>query len=333
MRVLIASVLLACSWTSPVRAAELPLTLEWSAPEECGSRARVLSEVARIVGNVDEPAPAHVTARAEVKPLGDGRVQVSLVTEVNGVSGERTLVGSDCAEVRRGTALILALMINPDATLLEPAQDGAEREEEATGAPAAPREQPPAPAPAPATRRETPVAPDESWAPNWLLGAGALGGVGALPKPSVGGELRVGVRVDWFALELQFSGWVRRSEQAKQLAGAGGEFELFGVGLVVGYEATLWGGGQGRLGVGAAGRRMSATGYGVSDPGSATGYWPAALLEASVAQNLSQGLALRLRSGADLPLNPPRFAIRGVGVVHRPAPVEGFVALGLELLF
>jgi hypothetical protein len=155
-----------------------------------------------------------------------------------------------------------------------------------------------------------------------------------LPKASAGAELRVGWIAGWLVIELQAAGWLARSKRVQALDGAGGDFALFGVNLVAGYRAALWAGGQGRLALGAGGKRMKATGFGVSRPGSATGYWAGALAEASLAQALgSNGLSLALRAGADLPLNPPRFAIRGVGPVHRPGPIAGFVALGLELQF
>ena len=46
VRALIASLLSLAFSTSLARAGDLPLALEWEAPELCGSRTRVLEEVA-----------------------------------------------------------------------------------------------------------------------------------------------------------------------------------------------------------------------------------------------------------------------------------------------
>jgi hypothetical protein len=106
-----------------------------------------------------------------------------------------------------------------------------------------------------------------------------------------------------------------------------------GANLLAGYRMPPWEGGEFRLALGFAGRRMQATGFGVSDPGSATGYWAGALGELSAAQHVSPAVLLRVRGGVELPFDRPRFAIRGATVVHEVGAVAGFVALGLELQF
>jgi hypothetical protein len=100
--------------------AQARLSLAWEAPTGCPDGAVVEAEVARLLGGeVPSDGPV-ITARAIARAQGSGLV-LELRTEVDGVQGTRALTAERCDELAAATALILALMIDPEAmSRLEP---------------------------------------------------------------------------------------------------------------------------------------------------------------------------------------------------------------------
>lgn len=88
------------------------LDLDWTAPAGCPDRAEVLAHVHRLV-----PAPpsASLAVRASVREVDEGfRVELEMQ---GSASGARTLRASTCASVARATALVIALALDPSASL------------------------------------------------------------------------------------------------------------------------------------------------------------------------------------------------------------------------
>jgi hypothetical protein len=89
------------------------LTLRWTAPPACPDAATVQREVERLLGGALPDGPP-VVAEADTSPDGEG-YRLALETQMAGARGERVLEGPRCAELAAATALILALMIDPEA--------------------------------------------------------------------------------------------------------------------------------------------------------------------------------------------------------------------------
>src|SRR5690349_5486204 len=68
-------------------AQELPVELDWEAPEECPSRVAVLARVRELVGGAGDGAPL-VHARGTITKAGNG-FELRLQTEQEGQRGER----------------------------------------------------------------------------------------------------------------------------------------------------------------------------------------------------------------------------------------------------
>jgi hypothetical protein len=93
------------------------LDLAWTAPTGCPDRAEVLAHVHRLV-----PAapPTSLAVKASVRQADQGfRVDLEMQ---GAASGGRTLRASTCASVARATALVIALALDPSASL-EPEDD------------------------------------------------------------------------------------------------------------------------------------------------------------------------------------------------------------------
>lgn len=88
------------------------LDLDWTAPAGCPDRAEVLAHVHRLV---PAPPPASLAVRASVRVVDEGfRVELAMQ---GAASGARTLRASTCASVARATALVIALALDPSASL------------------------------------------------------------------------------------------------------------------------------------------------------------------------------------------------------------------------
>jgi hypothetical protein len=289
------------------------IELAWNAPSGCPSVESVLDQARRGVGDVT----AHrVTARADVTELGPERWTVHLVTEVDGVAGERSLEANSCASLASATALILAWTVDPTrapssappgATTTEMGHSGDAR---------------PTTVPSPGSTLRA------------FLAVGAAVDIGTLPKPAVGGELALGgllgplraelTGVDWFAQDASGgSGGTR----IHLLEGAflaclrgpiGARFELdpcVGGGLV----------------------HASSDGFGLAHPYQETSTWGTIRGDVLAVWSLAGPLALRASVGFMTPLVRPSFVIldpqRNELPLHRAAPVAARGLIGAEVHF
>src|SRR5205814_2518051 len=93
---------LASSTLAPVAHAgdALPLELDWDAPPGCASGDEIRSELDRIARVRPGRTVESLTARGRIEKTGSS-YRLSLHTEQNGVTGERTLVASDCRTLER----------------------------------------------------------------------------------------------------------------------------------------------------------------------------------------------------------------------------------------
>src|SRR5262245_43165734 len=90
----------------PPPQSELPIAISWIAPAECPGIDDVKAEVRRVAGQVPPP-PESLSAEVTIRRTGTGLL-LTLATKTGGRAGERRLAGSDCAELMRASALVMA---------------------------------------------------------------------------------------------------------------------------------------------------------------------------------------------------------------------------------
>jgi hypothetical protein len=304
----------------------LPIKLGWTAPPECGDAQAVERDVQSMLGETSIPASRPpIEAEVTLRRAADARWDATLRTTTGELERERTLRADSCDEARRAIALLLALMLDPNA---RPEGVARPEQEKPTPAPSAPPPPPPPPAPPPPPPAEP--APNR---PGLLVGVSGVVDAGTLPDWGYGARLRLGLEIDRWSVELAYGAWLPRSGESQALRGAGGNFTLMQLGLGGCYQSSP----AGRFSVqGCAGPAlvgMRAAGFGVTDPGHATALWPALFAEAALRARATHSVGARLGVGGLAHLDPPTFALRNVGSVHRPRSLGAQAELGLELVF
>jgi hypothetical protein len=263
---------------------------------------------------VPEPVAAEVEIRASVS----SSFVLSLRTQVGATSGERSLSGQDCRELADAAALVLALLINPRASL------GAEPP--AVTAKASPPATPP------------PAAPADDGAgfdqhARFGLGFDAVMAFGVLPDLAAGLGGRGFYQRGRLVAMARAGGFFAKRTTAAVMPGATASFYLLESALAI-CARTLPGRRLGAmLCLGPALERLHGTSSGVSTPGEASALWPCALAEASGQLRLGPRTRLRLAAEARGLGSRPDFAILGLGSVYRPAAFSLRGALGVDVLF
>jgi hypothetical protein len=307
MRLNLASAALFGSASVVARAAEPPVQLAWNAPSGCPNADAVLTEVRR---NLGAETPHRVVARADVTELGAERWSVHLVTEVDGVAGERSLEANSCASLASAAALILAWSVDP-------ARGSApERPEPAVSAPP--------------TSGETST--------HGSLGALAAGGaaidVGMLPRAGGAGEVALGVLAGPIRAEIAGADWV--TQDARRTS------DGTHIHLLEGALRACWRGTIGArfeldpcLGLGWV--HASSDGFGLTPNFQRTSDWGTGRAEALAVWTFAAPLALRASAGILVPFVRPPFVVRDAQgqelPLHRAAAVSGRAALGVEVHF
>ncbi len=263
------------------------LVLEWRAPDGCPTRDAVEGEVARLVGG-ELPEGATIRADAQTIPA-EGAFELTLRTDVEGELGARTLRAERCDELAAAAALILALMIDPEAAMR-----------------AEPEHEPSAPAPGPSladalgppTRvieppRATEVRradarrmaePFTSAGPppavrgdsiEALLGAGIALDVAALPSATAALVVEGGLGVPLIDARLRATLLFPQTVASGELSGASAELMGFTAGVIACLRPIEQARAFGICADVAAGSVFGSA-RGISDPGSGAGFWLAA---------------------------------------------------------
>lgn len=284
------------------------ISLVWNAPEQdCPSPAQVAREALELVGR--GASRVHkVEAAATVSQSEDGAWKVELVTEIDGHKGTRTIDAPTCRQLADATALIVAIMIDPDTKR----------------------------GPRPPPIRDAFLAGDTGQKPLAEPAAKAgvgleLGGIadaGTLPASSLGVQAAARWHLGLATLEAHGAWWPGTSATLYERPSVGGDFSLVAAGLL-GCLSTQ------TLGVSACFGpeldHMTGEGKGVTDPGQGSATWMGVLGAVRADVPITSRLSLALQAGAMVPLQRHEFVIEGAGVVHRPAPVAARVGLGLVL--
>lgn len=108
------------SWAAMGAVPANPLALQYDAPEHCPAIETFSAAVTRLVGSGPRVSRS-ITATVTVRTEKDGQFVLTLLTELDGIPGERILRGTSCDSVVDAATMTLALLLNPDAqTKLEP---------------------------------------------------------------------------------------------------------------------------------------------------------------------------------------------------------------------
>jgi hypothetical protein len=99
------------------------LELEWSAPDECATRASVLSEIERIAAR---PIERDFRARVIVTRGASSEYRAHITMRVGTAFDERDVEGATCAEIADASALLIALALAPEARSVAPPPERAE---------------------------------------------------------------------------------------------------------------------------------------------------------------------------------------------------------------
>lgn len=331
-----------------------PVDLHWSAPDECPSSAHVLAEVDRLLGARTTVDPHVVNVVASVKKKKDGTFVVRL--EIPGSDGPRSrqVSASSCAALGHATALILAMIVDPEAALSAPpasspgnsGTSGQVSEGEAGKTMVDPG--PPAPISTQPVRFDAPlrlpyVRPLDDregvallYLPRvsrFSVVVQFLGDFGALPGPAGGISVGFGAFAGRWRLEAgaDYLGDKTSSYSALPKAGAVvgflGGHAAFGLGIPLHAIVEIVP--RVRMDVG----RFSGTSFGVSDVGQGMAFATSVGAGAMLAVRVAQSLCLKLGLDGLVFINRPKFIVEGLGPAHEPAAFVVRPALGAEVQF
>ena len=298
----------------PVRASEEgALTFSWQAPEGCPSRDDLRAEIARLLGgDIHVPHDGDIKARAQVS---HGQTwSLAIETELAGRPGQRSIEAASCQDLADATALIIALMIDPNAVAAHAMQ--------------------PKPVPATPPGETTPPPPKKPRSVEYLVGIHAAGSYGTLPSVDVGLGGGVGLAGRRWRVELRGTYGLRdQKAMAAAPPGAYGQFNFTAAALAAcfnfGREGLAFGPcADAELGV------VSAKGVNVSESLPAQTLWSALGAGAYAAIPLGHHLSLALHADVLAPLRRTEFVFKNEPsrVFQAPA-VGGRMSIGVELHF
>jgi hypothetical protein len=273
----------------------------WAAPEECPSREQVQAEIARLVGgDLQLRQGGELEVNATV--LHGSLWSAELVTQHAGQTGRRTIEAPSCKAVADGTALIVALLIDPDAVAANTQAPKAE----AASAPEASK--------------------THTWQANFLAGIHLQGRVGTLPGADIGIGLGIGLAGPRWRTDLRWTYGLRRDQVASLPFGASGRFNI-----ATGSLTECFNLGQGKLGFGACALlemgRVSVDGYGTTAGFSKHALWLALGGGAFLSFAMGQHLHASMEADVALPMYRPDYVFQDVPGVVFKAPAVGGRAL------
>lgn len=299
----------------PVCAGEAgALTFSWQAPAGCPSRDDLRAEIARLLGG-DTRVPQNGDIKARAVVAHGQTWSLAIETELAGRPGQRSIEAASCQDLADATALIIALMIDPDAV--------------------AAHATPPKPIPATPSVQAGPVPAKQPRSVEYLVGIHAAGSYGTLPSVDVGLGGGVGLAGRRWRAELRGTYGLRREQKAMAAAPAGA-YGLFGFTSAtlaacfnLGREGSAFGPcADYELGV------ISARGFGVSESLPAQTLWSALGAGAYAAIRLGSHFSLPLHVDVLAPLRRTEFVFKNEpGRVFQAPAVGVRIGLGVELHF
>jgi len=333
-----------------------PIELHWTAPDECPGSADVLAEVERLLGARTTVDPHVINVVANVKKMENGTFLVRL--EIPGSDGTRSrqVSASSCAALGRATALILAMIVDPEAALSAPAASSMASVGASGALPGGERGQtivdvgPPAPI---STQPFLFTAPlrlpyvrsldDREGIALTFLPARVvsrfsvtlhfLGDLGSLPGPSGGIGAGFGAFVGQLRIETGFDYFLKKPFNYSTLPNAGAIVHFFGGHAVLGYALRVHSIVEVIPRVRLDAGRFSGTSFGVTGPGEGMAFALGLGAGAAVAVRVAPSFRLSLGLDGIFFVRRPSFIVDGLGVAHEPELPVGRLALGAEVQF
>jgi hypothetical protein len=332
-------------WGSPSRADEaaLPLDLEWSAPRPCATADEIRAELGRLARVKPGRSVTRLAAHARVEKLGQ-LYRLTLRTERNGQTGERSLMATECRSLEREVTLVLAVAFGEGVEIVRTdasAQSAQARGQHATGleqaratpeAPAADardassRQAQVAPAPPSAASIEAPASKPGDARGVLFLGGGVV--FGMLPSAAAmlvaGGEL--GWKSLWFAGRFV---WLPGIEDTLP-RGVQARYDGFGGALAacVRVAPQSWPI-SGCLGADAT--ALGGRSTGASESGQAVAPLFGGVLGLAWEWPARGVVTLRLEAQLHVAFNEPRFVVDGLGEAHRVSRLAPSLAATVAL--
>ena len=321
-----------------------PVRLQWEAPPACPDLVAVQKLTERLLGRpLDDARHPRVEATARVRRGGAWSAELRLATASGRQS--RTLRARSCEALAEATALLLALTIDPTASLAAPADTPAsDPPDPPVPLPVAP---PPAPGPPVVVGPRLvgpPVvvgprlvvavpAPGPRRGPSWPRGFVAAGfhlDLGALPGPGFGFLAAGGLR--WRRARLLAAASFAASRPRELIAAP--ELRVRGDQWWVGLAgcATLP---RGRVELplcagwfaGAVRTRVG----GLASGGELRLPWTGALVETGLRVHVHPRVALALSVGGKVSVLRPSFRVENLGIIHQTRPIGAHGHIGLDI--
>lgn len=287
---------------------------------DCDRGAEVLSKVRRMLDERQAQLPA-IVVTVTVAREAPNRFVALLETAGSGGSGRKRLEGESCDAIALGSAVVIALSIDPSASL-------------DTSAPPAPEpaEPKPAPVPAPPPPRRQPPAVERREARAYLHGSiGVL--FGLLGDPSAFTGAGVGVRYRRVSLELGGDVYQARDVTRGDRPQVGAELKLFSADLLGCYSVLPLSLGAVEACPGLRLEYLRARSFGVSEPDEGQVLILAGIAALRGRLHPTPWLSAVLDLGVAARPFYPTFVLRGVGDVFEIPIVSPFARTGLSLEF
>jgi hypothetical protein len=297
--------------------------LTWQAPEGCPPASAVELEIERLLaGSARERASAGLQVKGTVEH--EAQWLVTLDTTSKTASGHRTIQAATCQALANATALIVALIIDPDAV--------AAHKDETKVVPPTPV--PSLPVAAPTTAPPEP-AKQGARTTHGLLGFAAAGNLGVLPSADVALSVHLGVARQRWRIEARGAYGLRQvqSEALSDPPGAFGRFS-FVAGTLAGCRTFL----GPRIEVGpCASAEVGAVrgqGFGATENTSKNTPWVALGAGGLVLVQANRWLYFPIHADAVIPLWRPSYVFGNVETpIFRSWIVGARLTAGVELRF
>lgn len=276
-----------------------PFRFTWAAPEECPSQPQVQAEISRLVGGDIQLHAGELEVNALVS---HGRLWAAdLTTQHTGRTGRRTIEAPSCKAVADAIALIVALLIDPDAV--------------AANSQAPEPEAPAVPEP-PTGKRQM----------QFLVGVHGQGRVGTLPEADIGMGLGLGLASARWRTDVRWTYGLRRDQVASLPSGASGRFNIATASVTECFNL-----GQSQWGFGPCAAveagRVSVRGYGSTAGFSRHAPWLALGGGAFLSLAIGQHLRTSMEVDVVAPMYRPDYVFQDIPGVVFKAPAVGGRAL------
>jgi hypothetical protein len=316
------------------------LSVSWSAPTGCPTLADIQTSIAKLLGPTTETsAKTEIVARARASHQDDGRWLGVVETQLGTKSGKRSLHAESCEAVANAAALIIALMVDPDAVAARQAADAKSAQPTATDIPkngldARESATPASTGNAPKIGTTELVTQPRAPIARFFIGPRIAANSGTLPTMALGAGANIGVIFAHGSIETGVLEWTRSTATvAGTQPKAGGTFRLLS-----GYLAACPSYRSGRFDFGVCGHLglnwVRGTGFGVNTSYQNSFTWLAGGGGLLVRLWPGQRFSVPLRVEALLPMAHPVFTLNGVpqsqGQVFRPSNMAGQACLGFD---